>query len=1238
MYRFRIAVALCLIVSLSPVQAQLIFASGFEDGEGGTMGIPPNPEDVAPDRDGAGNTGPCEAYGFLFNGAQPVQINVDEASIDCDKLAVLGGRVVDASMAPVIGVAVMVKDRPEFGMTLTRADGEYDLAVNGGGPLTLLFSRDGLLNADRETQVPPRADLTLEDVMLVALDGNVTTVMANMPEPQLVSGSMRTDSDGSRTARLMIPANTTMMMGNGAGGMDPMSQLDVRITEYTVGENGPMAMPADLPPTSGYTYAVEFSADEGITSPVTFNQALASYNENFLGFPTGTVIPHGWYDRELGQWVPAENGRVIEILTEAAGTVTVAVDSTGAAADTSKLMQAGISSDELEMLAQLFQPGDTLWRVPIRHFSPHDYNFPLPDDAEPPPPPPPLPDDVDVDTSDPDYGRIEYQTQVFQETLGLVGVPFDLHYSSYRTPGRNAERTLRVPITRSSVPTGLSGAQLVVNVAGIRNEYLLGPDPGQSFTIRWNGRDRYDRPVFGTQNLSYELAYRFPITYRFAQVDGTGAEPPRVFGRILQLENSQGRSLVITTQPRRFRRTVPGLLDWRPLGVGGWSPSVHHFYDQAGGIVYRGDGTRQTDGGSELIYTINNFAGGGTTIEDGAPATEAFMENAEQMAIASDGTLYYTESDGDFGEYRIRAVDPDGTVRTVLPFGGTDCPSENELVSDIGITGVAASSFASQVAVLAVDKQDRLYFAAAFCPDMPFVDEQEEEFYPFLIYRIEGDRAVRVAGTELINFSPVDGFFDDVSALDFQMTSVEDLEFFDDGTMAILEYGRFYRLEPDGSVRHFAGVANCFPGFCEPDGALAKTAVLELPNDMATLPDGGIVFAGSQFDSPIRKITRDGIVQTILPSQEERSIYNITAGPDGVIYAATTSEDFPFVQELLAIEPDGSTRLIAGGPVDQPYASEGGPARQQRFGPLDIDIGPDGAIYGTVFPGITRIVPGDEPVPLADTLVASSDSPEVFRFAANGRHQETRHALTGGLLWQFGYNDEGFLVSVTDGYGNASTIARDGSGQPTSVTGPDGQVTILSVDGNGFLASSTTPGNASIDFEYTTQGLLTAVETATDDRYTMVYDSDGLLTSVTDPADATTTLARQFIADGTRVTVTTPEGEVTRYDRTVGNSRDVTTSISRPDGTVETVLVETNGTVTRMLADGTALEDVLAPDPRFAMQSPYIVQSSLSLPGGTTQITDRSRSATLENTGGLLDLQSLTETITVAGQSTAYQY
>jgi hypothetical protein len=36
--------------------------------------------------------------------------------------------------------------------------------------------------------------------------------------------------------------------------------------------------------------------------------------ENFFHFPVGTIVPLGFYDRDLGKWLPFLSGRVARIL------------------------------------------------------------------------------------------------------------------------------------------------------------------------------------------------------------------------------------------------------------------------------------------------------------------------------------------------------------------------------------------------------------------------------------------------------------------------------------------------------------------------------------------------------------------------------------------------------------------------------------------------------------------------------------------------------------------------------------------------------------------------------------------------------------------------------------------------------------------------------------------------------------------------------------------------------------
>ena len=209
----------------------------------------------------------------------------------------------------------------------------------------------------------------VDDMALVAYDGAVTAITAGASAVQVAQGSPVTDADGTRRATIIFPAGTTATLNNADGTTQSASTMHVRATEFTVGPNGPKAMPALLPANSGYTYCVELSVDEA--PGVTFSNPLPLYIDNFINFTVGTPVPLGYFDRNQQKWLPAANGVVIKILTVANGTVTIDSDGDGVADNA-----PGLSADELAQLATLYTAGQTLWRVNVDHFTPWDTNWP----------------------------------------------------------------------------------------------------------------------------------------------------------------------------------------------------------------------------------------------------------------------------------------------------------------------------------------------------------------------------------------------------------------------------------------------------------------------------------------------------------------------------------------------------------------------------------------------------------------------------------------------------------------------------------------------------------------------------------------------------------------------------------------------------------------------------------------------------------------------------------------------
>jgi hypothetical protein len=98
--------------------------------------------------------------------------------------------------------------------------------------------------------------------------------------------------------------------------------------------------------------------------------AAAAYLENFLNLPVGSVVPVGSYDFKFGRWVPESNGRVVRVLAIEGATARLDVDGSNSAASDVDLTALGVTTTELQMVAQLYSVGESLWRAPVQQPDP----------------------------------------------------------------------------------------------------------------------------------------------------------------------------------------------------------------------------------------------------------------------------------------------------------------------------------------------------------------------------------------------------------------------------------------------------------------------------------------------------------------------------------------------------------------------------------------------------------------------------------------------------------------------------------------------------------------------------------------------------------------------------------------------------------------------------------------------------------------------------------------------------
>ena len=89
----------------------------------------PNPGTRGTDRGSAF----CVRYSYLWSGPSPAMFATARGAIDCSRVAIVRGQVLDDQGLPLAGVRVRTPDDPGVGLALTRDDGWFDLAANGGG-------------------------------------------------------------------------------------------------------------------------------------------------------------------------------------------------------------------------------------------------------------------------------------------------------------------------------------------------------------------------------------------------------------------------------------------------------------------------------------------------------------------------------------------------------------------------------------------------------------------------------------------------------------------------------------------------------------------------------------------------------------------------------------------------------------------------------------------------------------------------------------------------------------------------------------------------------------------------------------------------------------------------------------------------------------------------------------------------------------------------------------------------
>ena len=946
---------------------------------------------------------------------------------------------------PLSGVTITVKDHPELGATISRADGTFDMAVNGGGLLTVTYEKAGYLPVHRQIQTPWQDFAIVEDVVMVPLDAQVTAIdLAGGTAIQVAQGSMTTDADGNRQATVLFLQGTQATMTLPDGSTQPLSTLRVRATEYTVGANGPKSMPAPLPPTSGYTYAVELSVDEAIAAGakrVDFNQPLPLYVDNFLDFLVGGIVPVGWYDRDKGAWIPSNNGRVIKILSTSGGVAGLDTDGDTLADDTAKLAALGISEAESTRLASLYPAGKTLWRSPITHFTPWDCNWPYgpPPGAGGPDGEPPEGDNPpDSDDSDDCPGcSIEAQSQTLGEEIPITGTPFKLHYRSDRVPGRTSANTFTIPLSGASVPNDLKDIVLKIELAGRTFEQHFPAQANSTHTFTWDRKDAYGRPVAGRRTAKIRIGYTYrAVYYRPAQFARSFAMPSGGGGSAIAIIGDRARREITLWRDSQVTVGSGGI---QPA-LAGWSLSVQHVYDAAGGRLYKGDGGKRS--ANDINSTITTVVGNGTVgfSGDGGPATQARLNHPESVAPAADGSLYIADAQNS----RIRRVGPDGVIITV---------AGNGTVGFSGDGGPATQAALFYPAGVAPAANGSLYIA----------DSRNHR-----IRRVGPDGVITtVAGNGLVGFSGDSG-----PATQARLNVPLGVALADDGSLYIADSvnQRIRRLGPDGVITTVAG--NGTVGFSG-DGAAATQARLNHPFGVAPAADGSLYIADTEAYR-IRRIssslTGAGVADAVISSQDGRELYHFDAAGRHrrTVDAVTGADLHRFAYDgngdlLTVTDRDGHITRVERDATGDPRAIVSTDGQR-----TELTLTAEGYLASVTNPAnetyrLDYYVGG-----LLKTVTDPKGHGDHFVYDATGRLVQNTNAGHGGWTIARTQEGRGYTASMTSAEGRTSSFQVEplAIGDRRQVnTAPDGTVQTKLFKTNGEETTIATDGTVTTVLE-----------------------------------------------------------------------------------------------------------------------------------------------------------------------------
>lgn len=366
------------------------------------------------------------------------------------------------------------------------------------------------------------------------------------------------------------------------------------------------------------------------------------------------------------------------------------------------------------------------------------------------------------------------------------------------------------------------------------------------------------------------------------------------------------------------------------------------------GELYLADSNNQRVRKIDADGKITTVVGTGATeapLGDGGPATAAHVSVPEAIAFDASGQLYVAESGG----HRIRKVDTAGVISTIAGNGVQEYSGDGGPATAAGLDGPGP---------LAVDAQGRVYVGDGTAR----------------VRRIETDGTIdTVVGT---GTSGVSG--DGGPATAATIGGATALTFDPAGALYLGDsQGRVRKVTPSGTISLVAGGGK--PWDDGSDGVAAVTAArMDGMTDLVVATDGSLLIA--QSDGRVRRVGLTGLLTTVAgyllnappPEVPRPALDTQLAGrADAMVTDADGSLYLGQGNVIRKIDPSGTLSLVAGKPVATGEAATDPPTQIMGVHGLALDV--DGTMYVTDAWRVLRVDPSGALVRLAGKVGVDGD-------------------------------------------------------------------------------------------------------------------------------------------------------------------------------------------------------------------------------------------------------------------------